>query len=90
MMFFRLRLWLEHQGTPGTHRLHLNIWQAAILAPHKAWLHWEHHSWMMVPYHRLEALREHIGRKEPVLTLTELLKWYYAAGKISSGTALAV
>src|SRR2546423_117454 len=43
MMFFRLRLWLEHQGTGDTQRLHLTWWQAAILAPHNAWHHWEHH-----------------------------------------------
>ena len=53
MMSFRLRLWLEHQGTPETHRLHLNFWQAALLAPHNSWLHWEHHTWPTIPYHRL-------------------------------------
>ena len=33
MMSFRLRLWLEHQGTPETHRLYLNFWQAAASCP---------------------------------------------------------
>jgi fatty acid desaturase len=87
MMSFRLRLWLEHQGTAETQRLHLNFWQAALLAPHNSWMHWEHHNWMSVPYHRLGALRKHIAGK-PIWTLKELLKWFQATPSIPSGTAL--
>ena len=31
MMFFRLRTVLEHLGTGGTHRLHLNWWQRHLM-----------------------------------------------------------
>ena len=65
MMSFRLRLWLEHQGTPETHRLHLNFWQAPLLAPHNSWMHWEHHSWPTVPYHRLAKATAHPGKACP-------------------------
>src|SRR5271166_5247785 len=75
MMSFRLRLWLEHQGTADTHRLHLDFWQAAILAPHNSWMHWEHHSFPTVPYHRLPEARKHVAEK-PVWTLRELLHWF--------------
>src|SRR6202030_3798137 len=53
MMFFRLRLWFEHQGTSDTQRLALTWWQAALLSPHNAWHHWEHHKYPTIPYHRL-------------------------------------
>src|ERR1019366_2615548 len=43
MMFFRLRLWLEHQGTADTLRVDLSRWQGALLSPHNAFYHWEHH-----------------------------------------------
>jgi fatty acid desaturase len=84
MMSFRLRLWLEHQGTPETHRLHLNFWQAPLLAPHNSWLHWEHHNWPTIPYHRLEEVREHETEK-PVWTLGELLQWFKRADQMTSG-----
>ena len=89
MMFFRLRLWLEHQGTPETHRLHLNAWQALLLAPHKSWMHWEHHSWPTIPYHRLAALRKYLNDEEPVWTLEELLQWFRRADRMSSGQVAA-
>jgi fatty acid desaturase len=57
MMFFRLRLWLEHQGSDLAHRLDLNPWEGALLAPHLAWHHWEHHQFPAVPYWKLPALR---------------------------------
>jgi fatty acid desaturase len=87
MMSFRLRLWLEHQGTPETHRLHLNFWQSALLAPHNAWMHWEHHHWMAVPYHQLGELREHITGK-PIWTLGKLLKWFQTTNFIPSGEVI--
>lgn len=89
MMFFRLRLWLEHQGTPGTHRLRLNFWQGALLAPHNSWYHWEHHHWPSVPYHRLPRLRE-LFKNIPVLTLKELLKNFKNAPSMTSGEVLSV
>jgi fatty acid desaturase len=87
MMSFRLRLWLEHQGTPETHRVHLNFWQAPLLAPHNSWLHWEHHSWPTIPYHRLADARKHADEK-PVWTLRELLQWFEQADSIPSGQAV--
>jgi hypothetical protein len=88
MMSFRLRLWLEHQGTPETHRVHLNFWQAPLLAPHCSWLHWEHHSWPTIPYHRLADARRHADEK-PVLTLGELLQWFKQADHLPSGQVAA-
>jgi fatty acid desaturase len=89
MMSFRLRLWLEHQGTPETHRVHLTFWQAPLLAPHNSWLHWEHHSWPTIPYHRLADARKHTAEK-PVWTLRELLQWFQQAERIPSGQAVAM
>jgi fatty acid desaturase len=84
MMSFRLRLWLEHQGTPETHRLHLTFWQGLLLAPHNSWMHWEHHAWPTIPYHRLAAARKRAAGK-PVWTLGELLAWFRDADRMSSG-----
>ena len=88
MMSFRLRLWLEHQGTPETHRLHLNFWQAPLLAPHNSWMHWEHHTWPTIPYHRLARARTHASEK-PVWTLGELLQWFEQANHMASGEVVA-
>jgi fatty acid desaturase len=87
MMFFRLRLWLEHQGTGNTQRLALNRWQGAILAPHNAWHHWEHHKYPTIPYHRLPAARRRLDGPA-VLTLPQLVSAFIDARPIASGAAL--
>lgn len=84
MMSFRLRLWLEHQGTPETHRLHLTAWQGALLAPHYSWMHWEHHHWPTIPCYRLPEARKHAPGK-PVWTLGQLLAWFETADHMISG-----
>ena len=87
IMFFRLRLWLEHHGTDYTHRLKLNRWQGALLAPHLSWHHWEHHYWPSIPYYNLPQLRAMIP-EVPVMTLGELLSFYKSCGRIDGGAAL--
>ena len=87
MMFFRLRLWLEHQGTDDTQRLSLTWWQAALLSPHNAWHHWEHHKYPTIPYHRLPQARQRL-RGPAILTLRELIADLASTDAIPSGTAL--
>ncbi len=87
MMFFRLRLWLEHQGTGTAHRLHLSPWQGALFAPHLSWHHWEHHNWPSVPYYNLPKLRSLIGN-EPIININQLISFYKNSGSILSGTVL--
>lgn len=88
MMFFRLRTWLEHQGTDDTHRLHLNRLER-ILSPHNAWYHYEHHHWPAVPYYRLPELRQLI-KDPPVISLKELMRRYKEAAKVRSGQPLKI
>ena len=87
IMFFRLRLWLEHHGTDTTHRLHLNWWQGPLLAPHLSWHHWEHHNWPSIPYHNLPKLRA-LVKAQPIMSLAELISFYNECSKIPAGTAL--
>lgn len=87
MMFFRLRLWLEHQGTSDTQRLALSWLQGALLAPHNAWHHWEHHKYPTIPYHRLPEARLRLAGS-PVLTLRALVASLGASRPIASGTPL--
>jgi fatty acid desaturase len=87
MMFFRLRLWLEHQGTADTQRLSLTWWQAAILSPHNAWHHWEHHRYPTIPYHRLPQARQCLDGPT-ILTLRGLIRALATTDAIPSGTAL--
>jgi fatty acid desaturase len=89
MMFFRLRLWLEHQGTDDTQRLSLTWWQAALLSPHNAWHHWEHHHYPTIPYHRLPQARRRL-HGPAILTLRELIEMLANVPAIPSGTALKV
>lgn len=87
MMFFRLRLWLEHQGTGDTQRLALTWWEGAILSPHNAWHHWEHHKYPTVPYHRLPQARRRLSGPS-IMTLRDLVTSFAGARPIPSGTAL--
>jgi fatty acid desaturase len=89
MMSFRLRLWLEHQGTGDTQRVALTPWQGSILAPHNAWHHWEHHKYPTIPYHKLSVARQHLSGPA-ILTLRNLLDVFAGADAIPSGTALKV
>ena len=89
MMFFRLRLWLEHQGTDDTQRLSLTWWQGMVLSPHNAWHHWEHHKYPTIPYYRLPRARQRLTGPT-VLTLRELIAALASSHAIPSGTALKV
>jgi fatty acid desaturase len=84
MMFFRLRLWLEHQGSDLAHRLDLKPWEAALFAPHLSWHHWEHHQWPAVPYWKLPALRRLVPG-ETLVTLPSLIRFYRACPATPSG-----
>jgi fatty acid desaturase len=87
MMFFRFRLWLEHQGTFDTQRITLTPLQAVILAPHNIWLHWEHHRYPAISYRNLGKARK-LLQGPPVITLSELISNLCAADFLSSGAAL--
>jgi len=87
MMFFRLRLWLEHQGTDDTQRLSLTWWQGVLLSPHNAWHHWEHHKYPTIPYHRLPQARQRLYGPA-IMTLRDLIAALASTAVIPSGTAL--
>jgi fatty acid desaturase len=87
MMFFRLRLWLEHQGTDDTQRLALTWWQGALLAPHNAWHHWEHHNYPTIPYHRLPEARRRLAGPA-ILTLRDLVTALRTSPHVASGASL--
>ena len=87
MMFFRLRTCLEHLGTDGTHRLHLNWWQRHLIAPHNIWYHWEHHLYPAIAYAKLPLARRLLPQ-EPIISLGELLAFYKNADRIASGAVL--
>ena len=89
MMFFRLRLWLEHQGTDDTQRVGLTLWQAVLLSPHNAWHHWEHHQYPTIPYHRLPEARTRLSGPA-ILTLRDLTGALASTRHIPSGAALKV
>ena len=89
MMFFRLRLWLEHQGTDDTQRLALTWWQGTVLSPHNAWYHWEHHKYPTVPYHRLPQARRLLDGPA-IQTLRDLVTGFAEARPIPSGAAIKV
>jgi fatty acid desaturase len=84
---FRLRVWTEHMGTPGTHRIRVSWWQRMLFAPHNTWYHWEHHRWPSLPSGNLPAARELDG-SEPVVPLCDLLVSYRKASEVPSGKPL--
>ena len=54
---FRIRVWSEHVGTPGVHRIHAPLIYRLIFVPHNTWYHFEHHRFPQVPYWNLHAAR---------------------------------
>lgn len=86
-MFFRLRGWLEHQGTGDTHRVNVRWWQKILFAPHNSWTHWEHHEYASIPYHNLGELRK-LVKDVPVTDIYDLFESYAHAPVTSSGAAL--
>ncbi len=59
------RIWTEHTGTAGTHRLKLSGWQEFFLLPHHIGLHYEHHVHPLVPFWRLPAVRLELKGPRP-------------------------
>lgn len=77
---FRVRMWIEHVGTLGTHRVRLTWWESWLFAPHNTWYHWEHHEWPAVPYWNLPKARA-LNTTEKVLSYKELWDFLKKAGK---------
>ena len=73
--YFRLRVFTEHLGIEGTHRLSLTWWQAMIIAPHNTWHHYEHHRWPAIPCDRLPLARE-IEQQPAPIPLSDLVRFY--------------
>lgn len=53
----RLRIWTEHQGTNGTHRIWPTWWQRFLFLPHNIWVHPEHHANAAIPFYDLPRMR---------------------------------
>ncbi len=87
LMFFRMRTFLEHLGSDGTHRLYLNWIERQIIAPHNIWYHWEHHSYPTVPYYKLPKVREKLNKKL-IISLRDLLQIYKNSKPIISGEVM--
>ena len=72
--FFRLRIWTEHVGTSGTHRISANWWQRWFIVPHNTWYHYEHHEQASVPFWALPLQRRHVSSR--TFTIGELFSLY--------------
>lgn len=59
----RLRIWTEHQGTDGTHRIEPTWWERFLFLPHGIWVHPEHHEDARIPFYRLPLVRKEKGIK---------------------------
>jgi fatty acid desaturase len=80
----RLRIFTEHLGTRDTHRITMHPWLEAIVMPHAIGLHWEHHHFPEVPFHRLRALRAALPSPR-VIPLHELLRDLAKTRQLPSG-----
>lgn len=81
---FRLRIFIEHLGSRGTHRVRLSKPLQLIVAPHGAAFHYEHHRWPSIPCWNLEQARSYCDR-EPVLTLAQLISKFENQATLPSG-----
>lgn len=85
--FFRVRVYHEHMGTGGTHRVHLPWWYRELFAPHHIWVHYEHHRWPSMSYPNLLHARA-LDRSVPVQSVFDLIGSFGKMRPIPSGTPL--
>jgi len=83
---WRLRCWVEHLGTDDTHRISMPPVMAFMVAPHNAWMHWEHHEWPAIPFWNLPRARK-LETTTPVLSIWELFRYYGQCPVIKTGQA---
>ncbi len=82
---FHLRVWTEHIGTIGVHRIKPAWWERLLFLPHNTWCHYEHHEWPTIPYWRLPESRM-LDTSEPVSSLKSVFETYRTAPTVLSGT----
>ncbi len=82
--FMRLRMFIEHAGTDGTHRVKLSRLEALVLAPHNTWYHWEHHHYPFVPCFLLPEIRR-LDTSVPSMSTSELWKALIRSAPLPSG-----
>jgi fatty acid desaturase len=80
----RLRIFTEHLGTRDTHRISMGRLFETVVMPHSIGLHWEHHHFPGVPFHRLRELRAAIPAP-PIVPLSALFARFAAAPSVRSG-----
>lgn len=87
----RLRIWTEHLGTRGTHRIRVPAWFSQFIMPHDIGLHWEHHHWPTVPFWNLSRLRNLLPPGEAgapaLLSLGDLWRAFLSSTPLPSGQA---
>lgn len=78
--FFRIRIYIEHIGTKGTHRIKSNPILSFIFFPYGADTHWEHHKWpTMLYYNRAKARM--LVPDTPLVTIKDLFDSYEKENK---------
>ncbi len=80
----RLRIFTEHLGTRGTHRIRMHPLFEAIVMPHAIGLHWEHHHFPEVPFQNLPRLRQALPTPE-IVDLSALVRGFRQAPPLASG-----
>ena len=73
---FRLRIWTEHQGIEGTHRVAVPWWLKLVACPHNTEYHWEHHKNPTVPFYLLPKYREHTKELAKIKNTKELFDYH--------------
>ena len=74
---FRLRVWTEHQGIEGTHRIECPLWLRILACPHYTYYHWEHHDNPTVPFYLLPRYRLEIKKGDKILNVDEVFSDFY-------------
>lgn len=79
----RLRIWTEHLGTLGTHRISVPWWLGHLIMPHDIGLHWEHHHFPGVPFWNLSRVRALVAG--PCIPLPALAHAFLTSASVPSG-----
>lgn len=85
---FRLRIFIEHLGTKGIHRVRPSLIARHILYPYNTWYHFEHHAFSSVSATQLPPIRKQLSPEVPEMRVLDIYQLYINSPEIVSGTPL--
>lgn len=87
---FRVRMWVEHLGTPGTHCISATWWQEVLFLQINGGFHDVHHRFPRVPFYNLPRVRR-LVTTTPIQSVGDVFRRHCTmTRKIASGEPMRI